>query len=77
MAEEAPTREHVVELINILKECQEKDYITNEPGYVRSVINTRQDDGTESPGLKTPTYWALLTPDEQTYVNNILAQVNN
>ena len=76
MAEEAPTRELVVSMIEILKECQEKDYITTEPGYVRSVINPVNDDGTEVPGLKSADYWSLLTPDEQTYVNNILAQVS-
>lgn len=77
MADEAPTRELVVSMINVLKECQEKDFITTEPGYVRSVINPVNDDGTETTGLKTPSYWALLTPDEQKYVNAILAQVSS
>jgi hypothetical protein len=77
MAEETPTREAVLDMLNILKECQEKNYIRDEPGYVRSIILTVQDDGFESPGLKSPEWWSLLTPDEQTYVNNILAQVSN
>ena len=76
MAEPAPTRDDVLGMINILKECQEKDYITTEPGYVRSVINVQTDDGVASPGLKSAEYWALLTTQEQDYVNNILAQVS-
>lgn len=76
MAEPAPTRDDVLGMINILKECQERDYITTEPGYVRSVINIQSDDGVASPGLKTPEYWALMTAQEQEYVNNILAQVS-
>ena len=75
MAEEAPTRESVVSMINILKEAQEKNWIVDEPGYVRSIINTQADDGFQSPGLKSPDHWVLLTPDEQTYVDNILTQV--
>ena len=76
MAEQV-TREQVLTLINILKECQEKNFIENDPAYVRSVILPQNEEGVESEGLKDPRFWKMLTPDEQTYVNNILAQVSN